>query len=106
MKFYINKIHCLSNRDYQVIGLFTNGEWEGEGNFCGWYSAEYYKNTTLLAYYCIKEDDELFLKGPHTKEKVIKTYYPKIEIDSCYCEKILEAKNEDEAIKKFFNEDF
>ena len=51
MTFYINEAHIAeSDWDHECIGLFDKENWTGEGNFCGWYGAEYYRDTTLIAY--------------------------------------------------------
>ena len=51
MIFYINEVHLSeSDWEHECIGLFDKENWAGEGNFCGWYGAEYYKDTTLIAY--------------------------------------------------------
>lgn len=58
MKYRVNELSRSSGklnlpRVYpdRYIGLFKGGKWDGRGNFCGWYGAEYYLNTELIAYY-------------------------------------------------------
>ena len=105
--YYVNEVTNLSSYKESCIGLFTNNSWTGEGNFCGWYGAEYYHNTILLAFYIIDNPHRYEPKGfPHKKEKLSGEYFDKICIGSGYWERILKAKDEEEAIKKFFNEDF
>lgn len=51
MTFYVNEVTLPeSDWTHRCIGLFDNDEWDGRGSFCGYYGAEYYLNTTLLAY--------------------------------------------------------
>ena len=67
MKFYVNQVDIpkedrtpihidvpegkdIRDIDVRYVGLFRGREWEGRGNFCGWYGGEYYKDTTLVAY--------------------------------------------------------
>lgn len=106
-KYYINQVSKFSSYDEMCIGLFTNNNWSGEGNFCGWYGAEYYNDTILLAFYIIDNPQIYRPKGSsHKVEKLYNEYFDKINIGSCYWESTLDAKNDEEAIKKFFNEDF
>ena len=42
----------------------------------------------------------------HIEEKIVNEYHKKISIGSCIWTLILEADNDEEAIKKFFNEEF
>ena len=51
MTFYVNQAQApLSDWEHQCIALFDGNKWAGEGNFCGYYAAEYYLDTTILAY--------------------------------------------------------
>lgn len=84
------------------IGLFTACEAKGEGNFCGYYGAEYYLNTELLAYYVAEG-------GRYQPEKRIS------EVQSCYFRRqkiligshmwtlVIEAETLEEALEKFEN---
>ena len=107
-KYYINEVRLPeSSWDIMCIGLFDNNSWDGEGNFCGWYGAEYYKNATLLAHYTIKNPHSYQPKGQnHLKNIIDNKFFKKVYIGSSYWEKILEAENDNIAIKKFFNEEF
>lgn len=49
MLFYINSFKDKSLGDQHYVGLFNASNREGRGNFCGWYGAEYYQDTNLLA---------------------------------------------------------
>ena len=110
MKYKINEVSRLAlGAENTCIGLFSeDSKWDGRGNFCGWYGVELYTNATLLAYY------EIDLKGglhrqkgyKHLNEVVLNKKFEEIIIGSCYWEHILEAENDEEAIKKFFAEDF
>jgi len=68
--FYIVlvKEEFITTPEYYAIT--KNGEWEGHGNFCGWYSNEFYKNVSI---YGILDKDyniiELYDK-PQEKEKL------------------------------------
>lgn len=106
MKYFVNKIY-YGSPEVETIGLFTDDNWSGEGSFCGWYGSEYYNDTTLLAYYTIPDTHMYSPKGhKHIEEKIVNEYYKKISIGSCMWTLILEADNDEEAIKKFFNEEF
>lgn len=53
MIFYVNFVKLPENHnvaDRHAIGLFDSNDWKGEGSYCGWYSTEYYLDTTLIAY--------------------------------------------------------
>lgn len=70
--YYINEVKLLeSSWDCVIIGLFTEENWSGEGSFCGWYSMEYYNNTTLLAigYQEEKESTINYYAEEYNKEK-------------------------------------
>ena len=105
MKFYVNEIHSVPESDWyhQCMGLFTDNEWEGEGNFCGWYSAEYYLDTTLIAY------GIQLLEGnrgydpfyPFSEVKYVNQHYDKIAIRSIIGQESFEANDIEEALKIF-----
>lgn len=113
LKVYrINEVHFL-NGNYNKpgccrIGLFSGEcEWHGEGNFCGWYGAEFYLNATLLAYYEIENGYMYSPKGhKHLDEVVVEQHYDKIGMGSCYWEILMYAENDTEARSKFFAEAF
>ena len=91
------------NRRY--IGLFTNNKWAGEGNFCGYYGAEYYLDTTLLAYGIqLREGSKSNnFKAPFDGgffENVNK-HYDKIGIGCDMWEKHIEADSVEEALEIF-----
>lgn len=108
MEYKINHVR-IPESDYECIGLFSeDSSWRGEGSCCGWYAVELYTHGTLLAYY---EIDKTFgrysPKGhPHHNNVVANKKFDEIIIGSCYWESTLEADNDEDAIKKFFNEEF
>ena len=112
--YFINQVHLsgITSWTKDAIGLFS-GEYKchGEGNFCGWYGAEYYDDMTLLAYYT-RESENQGAKGYdptgqlHTSNVIVKQHYDKILIGSDMWTIILEAETDDEAILKFFDEDY
>lgn len=105
MKFYINKVQHKSDWTKQCIGLFTNNEWDAEGNFCGYYGAEYYLNTMLLAYGVQKRSGGQIVdfKAPFDGGffENINEHYDKILIGSSMWEKCIEADSVEEALKIF-----
>lgn len=104
MTFYINQVHTdESDWNHEYIGLFDKENWIGEGNFCGWYGAEYYRETTLIAY-----GIQLGHSGIYNPKRpfnggfeVVNKYYEKISIGSCYWTKTFEANSIEEAIEIF-----
>ena len=109
MEYKINQVSRLAlGAEHTCIGLFSaDSSWKGEGNCCGWYAAELYIHGTLLAYYEIKNGGLYSPKGhEHIKEVVLNKKFDEIIIGSCYWESILNADNDEDAIKKFFNEEF
>lgn len=106
MTFYINQVNLPeSDWKHRCIGLFDNNEWEGRGSFCGYYGAEFYKNTTLLAYGIQlitgneSYDPKAHFDGGFFAD--VNTYYDKICIGSGMWEIKLEADSEKEAIEIF-----
>ena len=105
VKFYVNRIgypedslgidKTISKTEY--YGLFDSNDWDGIGNFCGWYGIEYYKNTNLLAY-MIKYSNEY---GTFAMVKEYNRHYDKIVIGSIYLQKVIEADSIEEAIEIF-----
>lgn len=108
MKFYVNmfypdKIGFPNVYPNDYIGLFTQCETKGEGNWCGYYAFEYYLDTTLLAYY---EAESSGLYRPEARigdVKMHNKHYPKISIGSHMWTYVIEAENVDEAVEKFKN---
>ena len=59
-KYYINRAYIPKEELFQhrtLIALFTDNNWSGEGNFNGWYSAEYYNDTNMIAFYEVEVND-------------------------------------------------
>lgn len=106
MTFYINQVNLPeSDWKHRCIGLFDNNEWEGRGSFCGYYGAEFYKNTTLLAYGIqLITGNESYNPKAHFDGGFfadVNTYYDEICIGSGMWEIKLEADSEKEAIEIF-----
>ena len=107
MTFYINEVPGLKESDWhhRCIGLFTNNEFKGEGSFCGWYGAEYYLNTELLAYgiQLVEGCQPIKFRHPFDGGFYIceKQHYDKIHIGSCMYEHAFEADSVEEAIDIF-----
>ena len=40
---------CYKGLESRGFGLFDGGQFNGKGNFCGWYSYECYENVDLIA---------------------------------------------------------
>ena len=110
MTFYINKIHIDdSNWKDEYIGLFNDHEWEGQGNFCGWYGQEFFKNTTLIAYgiQTGRRFNMYLPKYPFDGGfKIVNQYYDEIGIGSCFYTRSFEADSVEEAIKIFKNQEW
>ena len=109
MTFYINQIHTdESDWNHEYIGLFDKENWIGEGNFCGWYGAEYYRDTTLIAYGIQLGHSGIYNpKRPFNGGfKVVNKYYDKIGIGSCYWTKQFKADSIEEAIRIFKNQEW
>lgn len=109
MTFYINKV-CIDVLDqrHECIGLFSDTNWVGEGNFCGWYGAEFYTKTTLIAYGIQLGHSSMYNpKRPFDGGfKVVNQYYDKIAIGSCYWTKQFTADSVEEAINIFKNQEW
>lgn len=105
VKFYVNRIEYPEDSldideamdDVEYYGLFDSNDWDGIGNFCGWYSVEYYKNTNIVAY-MIKYTNS---SGTFAMTKEYSRYYDKIVIGSIYLQKEIEADSIEEAIEIF-----
>jgi hypothetical protein len=109
MTFYVNVFYPKeSNYNNQCVGLFTRNTWEGRGNCCGWYGAEYYLNTTLLAYgihnsfVCPVNLKAPFDGGVTFVDK--DDFYEEIRIGGCYWEKRFEANSFEEAREIFMKQ--
>lgn len=108
--YYVNKFYlknAYESADYGIgcIGLFTNRDWCGEGNCCGWYSSEYYQNTTLLAYF----RSIPYQYNPKDKRSAVGKcgkHFDKFPIGTDIWTIEFQAKDDEEAIKKFANLDF
>ena len=83
---------CYSGLKSRGFGLFDGGQFNGKGNFCGWYSYECYKNVDLIALKPTKKSEDVTIVNEHCDE---------IQIDTCYWTKYIEAETVEEAIKKF-----
>lgn len=108
MKYKINQATIEFPSKHDCVGLFSyDSKWEGRGNFCGWYGIEYYIDGTLIAYYEIDKQMIWSPKGhKHLSEVVCNKKFKEMMISSCYWEVEIEADNDEEAIKKFFSENF
>lgn len=115
MKFYVNEFYGDRLGGEQAgfpniypnmyIGLFTQCETKGEGSFCGYYGAEYYLDTELIAYY----EAEGTIYRPEKRISDVKYCYfkrKKILIGSHMWTKVIEAETTEEAIEKFKNADW
>ncbi len=110
MTFYVNEVGLKGVSDYthRVIGLFDNNDWAGKGYFCGWYGAEYYLNTNLLAYgiqlingsTCY--DPKVPFNGGFYGNANI--HFDEVRIGSGMWEKRIEADSIEEAIAIFKNQ--
>ena len=109
MRFYINSLDdnkLGSSWSNKIIGLFDNNEWQGEGNFCGWYGCEYFLNTNLIAYF-IQEDrggKPYDPKSKYNEFHVVNRYYGAASIGSRRWTIEIEAATKEEAIEKFKNQ--
>lgn len=109
--YYVNAFYgmeALTGLKYEygndLIGLFGDRQWDGRGNFCGWYGAEYYLNTELFAYYVAEGANyrpEKRISDVTVCDTPIKC--KEIAIGSCYWEYEIEAETVEEAIEKFRN---
>jgi hypothetical protein len=106
MKFYINTFNPPeSDWNHCCVGLFTNNKWDGRGSFCGYYGAEYYLDTDLLAYgiQCRNGGMRIDLKAPFDGGFKVFTpqHFSEICIGSGMWEKSFEANSAEEAIDIF-----
>ena len=110
--YYVNSVGispewgcgCESDWDHDYIGLFTKPDATiHSGNFCGYYSYEAYKNTTLIAFYRQGEGHQGCYKpskrnGPTYR---VNKHFTEKAIGSGMWTCIIEAKDDEEAIEKF-----
>ena len=111
MTFYINKVYIdVLDQRHECIGLFSDTNWVGEGNFCGWYGAEFYKDVILLGYYTIPKTPLYKSKGErHIEEIDLLDEFDiryEVSIGSCYWEQSFEEDDDYKALQRFFKEDF
>lgn len=108
-RYYVNRFNDRTITDNSgprdMIGLFGERGFEGRGNCCGWYAAEYYTNTELYAHYFA---DVSGLYSPEKRVSEVTVHDPAIKYDevsigSCYWERYIEAETLEEAIEKFKN---
>lgn len=113
MKFYVNKINDSKllktlnhvTNAYDRIGLFAQCDTDAEGNFCGYYSVEYYLKTVLYATYYA---EGLTVYRPENRiddVQVLSEPMPlrEVSISTHMWTKVIEAETVEEAIKKFEN---
>lgn len=112
MRFYVNELRDNQLREklgvkwpYNIIALFGEYEWDGVGNFCGWYGAEYFLDTKVYAYYIA---DATHFYDPKQRVSDVTVCNPCLEyervgIGSCSWTTVIEADSVEEAIEKFKN---
>lgn len=105
MTFYINQVNLPeSDWTHRCIGLFDSNEWDGRGNFCGYYASEYYCNTNLIAYGVQLIDGNRIYNPKNLFDggfKVVNRHYDEIMIGSGMWERTFEADTVEEAIEIF-----
>lgn len=99
MIFYVNEI-VQDNSDVHVIGLFDSNIREGEGNFCGLYSTEFYINVTLVAVGA-RETNNMNDRSKFIQFSDEAEYFDRIQVGTLYYERFIEASTIVEAIEKF-----
>lgn len=101
--YYVNIVRAQDKEGnyINIVALFTESNWSGEGNFCGWYGSEYYNDTTVIAHYKNNQNDYLVNYEPVTGITECDFHFDEIKISSCYHEKIIEAESNKEAVEKF-----
>lgn len=97
-KYYINQVSLsdgknIEGNDGKIMCLFSEKEWEGKGNFCGWYGVEFYNNAHVIAY----------CSGDRTVENIkpVDITFDQVVIWSCMVEQCFEAENDEAAIREF-----
>lgn len=107
-KYFINQIELdsVSDWDHRVIGLFTDENWEGRGNFCGWYGSEFYTDTILVAYFVqhVSGNNPFNPKQPYEEFEVVNRYFKEVCIGSKYWTRVIEADTVEQAIEIFKNQ--
>ena len=102
-KYYINTYH---HKNKSRVGLFTAANHEGRGTCCGWYTTEFFTDTTLIASYVSEESTYNGFDPHHTDEKRHNKYFKEVAIQTHMWTCTLTAETDDEAIMKFFNGDW
>lgn len=97
-KYYINRAslsdgQTIEGNTGEMMCLFSEKDWEGKGNFCGWYGVEFYNNAHIIAY----------CPGERIAENVksVDVSFDKVIIWSCIVEKSFEAENDAAAVEEF-----
>ncbi|MBO5388697.1 MAG: hypothetical protein J6A59_11255 [Lachnospiraceae bacterium] len=112
MKIYtvvdIHDEELCSEYEQSVIALFEGEpEWKGEGYGMGWYGAEYFLNATMIGYYVIESKNIVDFKAKHIDGDYECIYtYDKVNIGGKLRAVKLKAKDNKQALKKFFNHEF
>ena len=106
MTFYVNQAQTpMSDWEHQCIALFDSNKWAGEGNFCGYYAAEYYLDTTILAYGiqlrkgCAVYNPKAPFDGGFFEN--VNANFNKVPIGSALWEVKIEANSVEEAVRIF-----
>jgi hypothetical protein len=98
--FYGDRIGLPNVYPNMYIGLFRECKAKGEGNCCGYYGAEYYLDTELIAYY----EAEGPTYQPEKRNGVaslVNYKFDKFQIGSHMWTQVIEAKDDAEARDKF-----
>ena len=97
-KYYVNQADLIDGQEIEgntgkMMCLFSEKEWEGKGNFCGWYGVEFYNNAHIIAY----------CAGDRIAENVksVDVHFDRVIIFSCIVENTFEAENDAAAVEKF-----
>lgn len=114
MTYYVNQVYLLGvdNGVTSCIGLFKFADefrCHGEGNFCGYYSSEYFDDVTLLGYYTQPnvEFGNFIPRGQVRGDNVvINQHYDSIRIGYGPLTLSFDADSDFDALNKFFAEDF
>lgn len=111
--YYVNQVSfdreidgCKSAWGTSYVGLFTEENWEGRGDFCGWYGVELFHNTTLLAFYQYEDNGSYSPKKKKSDVHICKIFFPEVVIGSGMWTKTIMAESDEEAIEKFSNLEF
>ena len=57
MKYTINQVR---DNDTTYVALFAEHGFEGKGNFCGWYGAEFYTDARMIAFAKEREPRKIY----------------------------------------------